>query len=163
MSLCFLCFLGKELDKRERRCQPTAAELEALLDQVDGHHPELLAGIGQIMATDPGASAVAARWRPPERPPEQVIARKVASFNFLVLKTLMRADSEAERLTAELVNAFPNRPLAALEGLPEDTLAELPLDKLVALEQIVDDDCLSLPGKIGAMHKVLAAEGPVCH
>lgn len=163
VTLCFLCSFGKVLEPPAKPCPPTAAELEALLDELDRWCPQLVPGVLNIMTGHPHAGPVAARWQPPEKPREYVIASKLAAFMLRVLEMLLRADARADGLTAELVESFPQLPLCALDLSPEATLGNLPLETLLALEQVVDDECLSLPGKIGAIHRLLTGPGPVSH
>ena len=163
ISLCFLCSFGKEFGKRLDLDHPAAAELESLLDDLDRRWPYLLPDVLKMMATTPSAGAVAARWRPPERPREEIIARKLVSFNRMVFKLLAKDDEDAHRFMDELFEVFREHPESAPETVLETGFVDLPLGTLLTIEQIIDDERLSITGKIVAVNELLTGDGPVCH
>ncbi|MCP4664570.1 MAG: hypothetical protein GY856_54995, partial [bacterium] len=160
VGLSFLCSFGKEFEKRLELGHPTDAELESLLADLDRCQPFLLSDVLKMMAAKPSAGAVASRWRPPERPREEIIARKLASFNRMVFKLLVKADEDAHRLMDELVEVFRERPKSAPENVLETGFVDLPLGTLLTIEQIIDDERLSITGKIVAVNELLTGDGP---
>ncbi len=162
-GLCIHCEFGKYLGKRSELGQPTDSELESLLADLDRCRPFLLPGILKMMAAKPGAGAVAARWRPPERPRSHIIARKLVSFNVMVAKLITKDDEDAHRLLDELFETFREHPVSAPETLLETRFVDLPLGTLLAIEQIIDDECLSIPGKAAAINELMTGDGPACH
>ncbi|MCP4653842.1 MAG: hypothetical protein GY856_00335 [bacterium] len=133
---------------------PSAAELEALLDQLDRHQTYLLRVVLDIMASIPDACMAAARWELRATAPKQRIRRKLASFDLSVLRLInSRADADV-RVTAELFQRFRALPPALRRAVPDSTGADLPLLPLQWIEGVIDDGTLSIPRKAVVIHQL---------
>ncbi len=163
LGLCLICDFGRAFGERLDLGQPTDAELESLLADLDRSRPYLLPDVLKMMAAKPSAGALAARWRPPERSRQEIIARKIASFNRVLLKLLTKGAEDADRLLAEPAEMFREHPEFVPDTLLETRFVDLPLGILLAIEEIIDDERLSIPGKAVAVHEQLIGAGPVCH
>ncbi|MCP4659313.1 MAG: hypothetical protein GY856_28215, partial [bacterium] len=49
------------------------------------------------------------------------------------------------------------------ENVLETGFVDLPLGTLLTIEQIIDDERLSITGKIVAVNELLTGDGPGCH
>ena len=163
VGFCFLCFFAREFGKRLDLGQPTAAELASLLDDLDRRRPFLLPYVLELMAATPSADAVAARWRPPEKSQEEFIARKFFTFRRMVFKRLNRGDENSRRLMAELLDVFREHRISARESALDTGFFGLPLGTLLMIEQIIEDERLSIPGKVVAVNELVTGDGPVYH
>ncbi len=163
VGLCFLCLFAREFGKRLDLGQPTAAELTSLLDDLDRRRPFLLPYVLELMAATPSADAVAARWRPLEKSREELIARKYLTFRRMVFKRLNKGDENSRRLMEELLEVFREHRISTRETALETGFFELPLGTLLMIEQIIDDERLSIPGKVVAVNQLVTGDGPACH
>ncbi|MCP4590657.1 MAG: hypothetical protein GY842_07930, partial [bacterium] len=140
--------------------QPSTADIEAVLDDLDHQQARLLPAVLELMAAIPHAGLAAARWELRETTPQERIARKLASFNAAALRLINSGDTDAAGLTAELFQFFRELPAPAREAVPVDGVADLPLATLLAIEQIIDDPELSIPRKAVAVHQLRVAASP---
>lgn len=138
--------------------QPSTAEFEAVLDDLDRHQVRLLPAVLELMASIPHTCQTAARWERRETTPQERIARKLASFNAAALRLINSRDTHAAGQTAELFQCFRDLPEPAREAVPVDGVADLPLNLLLAIEQIIDDGELSIPRKAVAVHRLRVGE-----
>ncbi|MCP4653948.1 MAG: hypothetical protein GY856_00875 [bacterium] len=133
---------------------PSAAELEALLDHLDRHQTHLLPAVLEIMASIPVACMAAASWDLRETTREQRIRRKLASFDLSVLRLINSRAPEDLRKTAELFQLFRALPPYLREAVPDSTAADLPLLRLLEIEEVLDDGTLSIPRKAVVIHQL---------
>ncbi len=140
--------------------EPSTADLEAVLDDLDRRQTRLLPAVLELMSSIPETALAAARWELRETHPRERIARKLASFNAAALRLINSGDPGAAGLTAELFQRFRELPATAREAVPVDGVADLPPATLVAIEQVLDDDELSLPRKAVAVHQLRVGGDP---
>ena len=155
-SLCFLCDFWKAFPKITQTCEPTASELEALLDELECRRPHLVPGVLQIMTAHPVAGAVAKDWRPPKRSREQVIVRMYASLNIRLLQRYTRFEARCDPLTAELTERLRELPARVVTISPDTKLVELPVPILEKMVAIFEDEHLPMERKLVAVIEVLA-------
>ncbi len=135
---------------------PAAADLEALLEDLDGQQPYLLPAVLRIMKSMPSARAVAERWRPRERTAKEVIVRKYMTFHSRASRLIDRRDAQSLRISKEMVGILDELAVdRATVTDPADRLIDLPLEKLRSVERLIEDTGLSIPRRIVAIHQLL--------
>lgn len=137
---------------------PADGELEALLADFDERRPSLLPAVLRIMRSMPSARAVAQRWRPRERSEREAIVRKYMTFHSRASRLIERSDAQALRISEEMAEMLDGLtrpdPGADLGG----RLIDQPLEKLRAMERLIDDNGLSIPRRIVAIHQLLMGQ-----
>jgi len=107
------------------------------------------------MSSIPSCRVVMERWQPHERTPQQIIARKLIAFDFRVLRMVNRGDARSARLTQELIELVKELPEST--GAPEQRVSveDLPLERLRAIERIIDDCDFSISRRAVAIQRLM--------
>ncbi len=91
-----------------------------------------------------------------ERTAQAVIVRKYMTFHSRASRLIDRRDAQALRISKEMVEILDelvaNR--APITN-PADLLIDLPLEKLRSVERLIEDNGLSIPRRIIAIHQLL--------
>jgi len=115
----------------------------------------------EMMASHPTAGALVARWRPPERSQQELLLRKLDLFVWEVERLIREDGGRQGRLWVNVGRLFLDYPELILKLDPANA-REPSLETLIAVEAIIDDGCIAIPGKVFRICQLLTSQ-PVCH